>query len=390
MRLGFHYHVPAMWKNGEIYMPGYQGVFLDSLARRVGRLVCFLHTPGKSDYSQFDYRLEEANIQGVNIGPHSSVPKRLIRASSLRGLMQNYVAELDCILLRGPSPLLPAIANICQGIPKTLLLVGNQLDGINDLLQPRWRKEIIRLFWQWNIRAQKKISSKSLTFVNSKKLFDDYKGIAPNLVEIRTTTLGEADIYIREDTCQRVPINLVYAGRVDRTKGLMVIAQAVIALIRSGVPIILNIAGIQHTRDHILDDITILFNQRELGDSLIYHGYKSLPDLFQLYRRSDIFVIASTHEGFPRAIWEAMAHSLPVVATDVGSVREYINFTAEIVPPNNVSALKGGLRHVIEDGEYRRRIIRSGRQLAHQNTLKVRSKEMIDHIVQNINNLQEA
>ena len=32
MVLGFHYHVPAVLKNDKIFIPGYLGVFIDSLA----------------------------------------------------------------------------------------------------------------------------------------------------------------------------------------------------------------------------------------------------------------------------------------------------------------------------------------------------------------------
>ena len=199
----------------------------------------FLHTPGSDDALQLDYRLGAKNVQLINIGIHSSVPQRLIGASILLRLIQSHLTDLDCILLRGPSPLLlPLLAKICRNVPKALLLVGNQLDGVDDLPQPRWRKEMIRLFWKWNICSQKKISRDALTFINSKRLFNEYKEIAPELFENPHYDISEEDIYVREDTCNNIPINVVYAGRIDVSKGLMEIAQAVIELNNSGLPVI--------------------------------------------------------------------------------------------------------------------------------------------------------
>ena len=69
----------------------------------------------------------------------------------------------------------------------------------------------------------------------------------------------------------------------------------------------------------------------------------------------DIFVLPSLREGFPNVILEAMASSLPVVATDVGGVREIIiqDKTGFIIPSANPSALFESLAKLIQDKELR-------------------------------------
>lgn len=54
---------------------------------------------------------------------------------------------------------------------------------------------------------------------------------------------------------------------------------------------------------------------------------KDVPDLLKLM---DIFVLSSITEGFPLSLVEAMATGLPVVATDVGGIREVYELGADI------------------------------------------------------------
>lgn len=59
-----------------------------------------------------------------------------------------------------------------------------------------------------------------------------------------------------------------------------------------------------------------------------------------LQEQADIFVLTSRFEGFPYSILEAMATGVPVVATDVGGIREAVGEGAGIIiPRDNADAL---------------------------------------------------
>ena len=80
----------------------------------------------------------------------------------------------------------------------------------------------------------------------------------------------------------------------------------------------------------------------------------------------DIFVLPSRNEGLPLSIIEAMLASRPVVASDVGSVREAVvdEETGFLVPAENVEALTRSLAVLVADPIARSRFGLAGRQRA--------------------------
>jgi len=384
LRLGFHYHIPMLRdSHGSLRTPGYLGRFLDSLAQHCDTLVCFAHSPRPDEADYMDYPLQSTNIEWVDMGAHCSVPRRALRAHALTQPVREWRARLDALLIRGPSPLLPAMARAAGDLPVALLLVGDYMAGIDDLPQPLWRKEAIRLWASWNQRQQLKVTRKTLTFVNSRKLYDQLQPHAPSLVETRTTTLSVNDFFEREDTCLQRPIRLLYTGRMDRTKGLIHMVEALDHLVREGEDVVLNLVGWPQKGDPILDEIRQLAEARGIAERIQYHGFTPVgPALFEHYKQADIYVLASTHEGFPRTIWEAMAHSVPVIATRVGSIPLFLQHeqTALLVEPRSVRQLVEAIRRIISDRDTRLRLIQNGRSLAVENTLDRRALEMISFL----------
>lgn len=104
--------------------------------------------------------------------------------------------------------------------------------------------------------------------------------------------------------------------------------------------------------------------------------FGNLPDdeLASVYDRADIFAMTSVNldrsvEGFGLVYLEAAAHGLPVVAHDVGGVREAVQdgTTGLLVPPNRPVQLAAAFEKLIHDPALRRRLGAAGRAWAMRN-----------------------
>ena len=122
-----------------------------------------------------------------------------------------------------------------------------------------------------------------------------------------------------------------------------------------------------------------------ISNNITFHGKKKLgPDLNQYYRNSDIYVLPSYHEGFPRTIWEAMSNSLPVIATNVGGIPFYLKSKkhAILIEPKNSNAIAKAIELLINHDNLREKIISNGYDLSKSNSLKMQTKKLANLISQ--------
>jgi glycosyltransferase involved in cell wall biosynthesis len=80
-------------------------------------------------------------------------------------------------------------------------------------------------------------------------------------------------------------------------------------------------------------------------------------DMATTIASTDAFVLSSAWEGMPLVVGEAMAMMKPVVATDVGGVRELVGDAGLIVPAKDSSALSTAMIRVMRMSEMERRAL---------------------------------
>jgi hypothetical protein len=81
-------------------------------------------------------------------------------------------------------------------------------------------------------------------------------------------------------------------------------------------------------------------------------GYVSEPDLVALYTGAELFVLASTLEGFGLPLLEAMACGTPVIASDVAALREVGGDVPTFVPAADALAFERAIRGALADRDW--------------------------------------
>jgi glycosyltransferase involved in cell wall biosynthesis len=87
-------------------------------------------------------------------------------------------------------------------------------------------------------------------------------------------------------------------------------------------------------------------------------------DVNELLARADIFALPTNWEGFPLSILEAMRAALPVIASDVGGVREAVihGTTGFLVSRGATGPFRERLEQLLADAELRRMMGQAGRR----------------------------
>lgn len=100
-----------------------------------------------------------------------------------------------------------------------------------------------------------------------------------------------------------------------------------------------------------------------LTDRVEFLGDRS--DVSAQLRQASIFALATNWEGFPLSILEAMRAGLPVVASDVGGVREAVldGQNGFLIARHDTAAFTRALGRLLADADLRGRMARNSRRL---------------------------
>ena len=384
MKLAFYYHIPVAAKKEGLFLPGYIGVFVDELARNVNKLYLIMHEATGREYEEADYQLECSNITFVNLGPKTPSWKRSLMPGKVLKEKMLEIKGCDAFLVRSPSPLSPYFHKYIKGPKLFFLIVGDYAEGAKQIGTKGLKNKLLYMYFHHNDMKFRKRLPKTDIFVNSPELFEKYKNKSKSIELVKTTTLREEDFYKKPSIVFHDPIRLLFTGRVEPSKGLIELFEAGKRLIDTGKNIQIDIVGWENNAEKPFEKKLITY-AKSLGisNNVTFHGKKKLgSDLNQYYRNSDIYVLPSYHEGFPRTIWEAMANKLPVVTTSVGAIPFYLKHekSAYIVESRNVDALTKALTQCIDDYDLRSEIIKNGFDLAKENSLAIQTFKIIQYI----------
>jgi glycosyltransferase involved in cell wall biosynthesis len=151
-----------------------------------------------------------------------------------------------------------------------------------------------------------------------------------------------------------------FAARIERGKGPLLLLDAMAELNRAGCASLVRLAGTGEQ----LHEAKARARALGLNGACEFTGFYTEPAGRTAFMRTlDVFVLPSFAEGTPNSVIEAMAHGLPVVASDVGGLADLVTPDCGLlVPAGDSAALADAMRRLARDPALRASMGRAARE----------------------------
>lgn len=154
---------------------------------------------------------------------------------------------------------------------------------------------------------------------------------------------------IKPEPAAKHPGRILYVGRIEPLKGLEVLMDALAQLPGRLRWQCLVVGGGQSSRQQI-DRLKEQACESGIGGRVVFTGLVPQEKLPGFYNRADCLVVPSFYESFGLVALEAMACGCPVVATDVGDLRNIIlpGVSGDTVHRGDAAAMASKIREWLE------------------------------------------
>tara|TARA_B110000014_G_C20107324_1_gene582574 strand:+ start:287 stop:1429 length:1143 start_codon:yes stop_codon:yes gene_type:complete len=121
-------------------------------------------------------------------------------------------------------------------------------------------------------------------------------------------------------------------------------------------------------------------------DRVIFHNWMDINAIQAFISKCAVGVFPSRIESFGLSMAEAMAAGLPIIATRVGALPEFIEdgVTGTLVPPGNIPALYRAILEKLENPNHAQILADSGRETMRQRFSWDQSARVMTEIYQNV------
>ena len=158
---------------------------------------------------------------------------------------------------------------------------------------------------------------------------------------------------------------IVTVGRLVRRKDYPTLIRALKELDRSDTDLVMIGDGPQQA------NLAELAKELGMADRVHFRGFVSNELKYQLLSNSDLFVLASLHEGFGVVYLEAMFCGLPIIAANTGGQVDILKagVTGDLISIGQVPEMTAAIGKLMDDPELRGRIGRDNKARAEQYTI---------------------
>jgi glycosyltransferase involved in cell wall biosynthesis len=282
---------------------------------------------------------------------------RLARFMRARRIDLLYCNSIRALLLAG-------IGARIAGVPSLWYVKGELANGLLDRIGFRLANRI--LFF---CAANRDDKYPALVRKFSRKIGILRIGIDPEVlrqVEQTDTSALRRELDIREDR-----INAVILAQLYPPKGQHLVLERLREIVNAVPQLRLYLVGdpVLKEYDSYRRELEQMVDAAGLRDHVVFTGWRS--DALPILTTMDFLIHPSLAEGFGRAVLEAMALGLPVVASAVGGLREIIRDGENgfLVTPGDSATLADRIIRLARERELRERFGREARREVYANYL---------------------
>jgi len=321
------------WRGGQAQL----FTLLEGLHRRnhLVHLICF---PGTV--------LEDRAVKlGISVHP-VAIRSETGLISLLRLFVKIRQVRPDILAFNTPKPILMGTLASCF-VPVGAVIIFRRVSF------PLRRTFISRLKYTWRIDRIVAISG-------SIKMQLQSCGVPESLVDIIYEGIDPEQYTEKSSGLEPKEDALIVVGTVSHLseeKGIRYLVEAASLIPEISRRVRFVIVGDGNCRRELEE----LVRDRELERCFRFLGFRE--DSHLIMKDFDLFVLPSLSEGLPSAIMEAMAHSLPVIGSNVGGIPELVEEgrTGLLVPAADPANLAKAILKLVQDPEKMRRMGNRGR-----------------------------
>ena len=204
------------------------------------------------------------------------------------------------------------------------------------------------------IALLEKMVSKFCSKIICVSSFDKKIAIKNNIASSNKLVVVHNGVKVRENIDlskkeTRYPLKIVFVGRLVTPKNPVLLLKAYKQLkqeLKDKSEILIIGEGEKRK------NLEVFIRNNNLNEKVKLLGALPREKVLAILKESNIFVLTSSWEGFPRSILEAMSYGLPVIASNVGGVQESVSEDCGfVVERGNVEAVKLSLEKLIQNPE---------------------------------------
>ena len=370
------------------------GLLIDDLAKAFSRIYYIgaeenkssgLYREGKSIYK---YCIKSENVSVIPIHPtgHIANPvKRIRRMMTNQGIILRILNDADYvyIFLPGYTGLVSAFDCLLRRKPYFLYFGSDWQETAGFRVPSEVKKDDVAFLCarEFYVFVEKIIVRKAMFCLSAGRNLTAIQGAlnirsfeTVPMVQFRSSenlhegtavaSIGEKDLRVFKMYNDHT-VHILSVGNVKESKGTIYLLNALPHLLSNGIDVRVTLVGaIDETyRAYLLEEMA----KSDTMGRVSFTGYvNDVEQLQQHYNEAEVFVLPTLGEGFPRVLYEAMMSGLPVVASDIDSIRENVQGSEAIslVKPKDPKAIAAAVMQLMQNQTLRKRRVDAGYRFA--------------------------